>query len=365
MLNNWNLKIISEFPTYMDNSNHNSHETLSQTPISDITTDCLSVLNSHSKTLSKPTSVDKLYPIVITLGGISASGKTTLSILLEKYFRFLGLQVVVLHQDRFWVRKIHAVKLKHKLATPNKYYRFWDNPQHIDSIRFHNYFNSILNSDKTPDIVICEGHQLLGFSRFIQSDTDSKIPPHKFGIGIFLQCTGDIAWKRRFSRKRFQEYEEYFYECAIPVHNLLHSSLMDNKLSNSTVLPKSKVKASQMKFKLPDIPYFLPFPKSEYVETLTEYCTIDCNRVSWSVLPISILNSDKNSPIALFLASVEIIQFQLNTPPITLPFAPEKVSLLLSKMQLYPPESVIHHLTTFLNRNRSPSPNSPFLSENQ
>ncbi|MFN3588227.1 MAG: uridine kinase [Spirosomataceae bacterium] len=84
--------------------------------------------------------------MVIGIGGVSRSGKSTLANLLAAHFRKNGKKVLIFHQDDFVLPDTMIPKIKHRLD--------WESPLSID----HNMLAAIVRDFKDRvDIVIVEG----------------------------------------------------------------------------------------------------------------------------------------------------------------------------------------------------------------
>ncbi|MCO6480377.1 MAG: hypothetical protein J5I94_27295 [Phaeodactylibacter sp.] len=84
--------------------------------------------------------------MIIGIGGVSRSGKTTLAKRLARHFRRQGLSAVILHQDDFVFPEEQIPKIRGKTD--------WEHPGSIDFERFRQAIRSNAN---THDIVIAEG----------------------------------------------------------------------------------------------------------------------------------------------------------------------------------------------------------------
>lgn len=84
--------------------------------------------------------------MIIGIGGVSRSGKTTLAKRLARHFREQRLTTVILHQDDFVFPEEEIPKIRGKTD--------WEHPGSIDFERFR---QAILKASTTHDIVIAEG----------------------------------------------------------------------------------------------------------------------------------------------------------------------------------------------------------------
>ncbi len=84
--------------------------------------------------------------MIIGIGGVSRSGKSTLANLLVTYFRKTGKKAIIFHQDDFVFPETQIPKIKNKTD--------WESPQSID---FEQYREVIELFRTRFDVVIAEG----------------------------------------------------------------------------------------------------------------------------------------------------------------------------------------------------------------
>ena len=84
--------------------------------------------------------------MIIGIGGVSRSGKTSLARRLARHFRKQGLAPVILHQDDFAFPEEAIPKTRGKVD--------WEHPESIDFERFR---QAITTHSNTADVVIAEG----------------------------------------------------------------------------------------------------------------------------------------------------------------------------------------------------------------
>lgn len=84
--------------------------------------------------------------MIIGIGGVSRSGKTTLAKRLARHFRKKGHSAILLHQDEFVFPEDQIPRIRDKVD--------WEHPGSID---FERLRQAILAHSQTNDVVIVEG----------------------------------------------------------------------------------------------------------------------------------------------------------------------------------------------------------------
>ena len=159
--------------------------------------------------------------MVIGIGGVSRSGKTSLSELIKKHFVLKNDTVVVLHQDAFVFAENQIPKIVHDGETIVD----WECPESIDFQRFK---NEIELSKTQYQHVITEG--LLNFY-----DTPTNTLFDKF---LFVEISKSTFLKRRIADKRwFQNEPAWFIEHVWESYERYGRTIFDQQ--NAAVLTLS------------------------------------------------------------------------------------------------------------------------------
>jgi nicotinamide/nicotinate riboside kinase len=105
--------------------------------------------------------------MIIGIGGVSRSGKSTLANLLVTHFRKNGQKAIIFHQDDFVFSETKIPKIRNRTD--------WESPQSID---FQLYKEVLELFQERFDVVIAEG--LFAF----YDDTINELYNHKFLVKI-------------------------------------------------------------------------------------------------------------------------------------------------------------------------------------
>ncbi len=129
--------------------------------------------------------------MVIGIGGVSRSGKTSLAFLIQRLLEEHGQTAVVLSQDNFVLPENLIPKIKHRTD--------WECPESVD---FQRYRHTILEKKKTHTYVITEG-----LLNFWDAETDAL-----FDRRLFVTINKDIFLARRAEEKRWGFEPKWFIE---------------------------------------------------------------------------------------------------------------------------------------------------------
>jgi nicotinamide/nicotinate riboside kinase len=105
--------------------------------------------------------------MIIGIGGVSRSGKSTLANLLVTHFRKNGKKAIIFHQDDFVFPETKIPKIRHRTD--------WESPQSID---FQLYKEVLELFEERFDVVIAEG--LFAF----YDEATNQLYDHKFLVKI-------------------------------------------------------------------------------------------------------------------------------------------------------------------------------------
>lgn len=129
--------------------------------------------------------------MIIGIGGVSRSGKTSLAILIKNILEKKGESVIILSQDNYVFPDSKIPKIKHRID--------WERPESIDFQRFK---DDILLKSKAFQHVITEG--LFGF---YDADINAL-----FDARFFVQIHKNTFLKRKSEDKRWGFEPKWFIE---------------------------------------------------------------------------------------------------------------------------------------------------------
>ena len=129
--------------------------------------------------------------MIIGIGGVSRSGKTSLAILIKNTLEKKGESAIILSQDDYAFPESEIPKIKHRVD--------WERPESIDFQRFK---DNILLKSKAFQHVITEG--LLDF---YDADINAL-----FDARFFIQIHKNTFLKRKSEDKRWGYEPKWFIE---------------------------------------------------------------------------------------------------------------------------------------------------------
>ena len=129
--------------------------------------------------------------MVIGIGGVSRSGKTSLAFLIKRLAEKRGETATVISQDDFAMAKSKIPKIRHRID--------WERPESID---FQRYKNDIVDKQVPYQHVITEG-----LLNFWDVETDAL-----FDRRLFVIIKKDIFISRRLQEKRWGFEPKWFIE---------------------------------------------------------------------------------------------------------------------------------------------------------
>jgi nicotinamide/nicotinate riboside kinase len=129
--------------------------------------------------------------MIIGIGGVSRSGKTSLAFLIKRLLEERGETAAVISQDDFVFAENLIPKIKHRID--------WECPESID---FQRYRNEIEKQKTTHQHVITEG-----LLNFWDAETDVL-----FDRRLFVSIKKDIFLSRRSEEKRWGFEPKWFLE---------------------------------------------------------------------------------------------------------------------------------------------------------
>lgn len=133
--------------------------------------------------------------MVIGIGGVSRSGKTTRALELQAQYQQQGKTVAVLHQDDYTQPKKKIPRVRYKID--------WEHPGSMDFRRFE---QAILDAQQAHDVVIAEGI-LAFYDPAVNALFDER---------IFMEIDRETFLERRSKEVRWGReprwYLEYVWE---------------------------------------------------------------------------------------------------------------------------------------------------------
>lgn len=129
--------------------------------------------------------------MVIGIGGVSRSGKTTRALELKTAFEKQGKTVAVIHQDDFTQPKRLIPRIRYKID--------WEHPGSMDLRRFE---KAILNARDQYDMVIAEGI-LVFYDPAVNALFDER---------IFMEIDRDTFLERRSKEIRWGREPRWYLE---------------------------------------------------------------------------------------------------------------------------------------------------------
>jgi nicotinamide/nicotinate riboside kinase len=129
--------------------------------------------------------------MIIGIGGVSRSGKTSLAFLIKRIAEKRGETATVISQDNFVFEESKIPKIRHRTD--------WECPESID---FQRYKNDIVDKQVTYQHVITEG-----LLNFWDTETDAL-----FDRRLFVLIKKDIFLSRRLQEKRWGFEPKWFIE---------------------------------------------------------------------------------------------------------------------------------------------------------
>lgn len=132
------------------------------------------------------------FVMVIGIGGISRSGKTTLSLQLAQLF---GQNVVVLHQDEFVAARHTQPRIRHGLEDRTD----WEAPGSLD---FRAFITAVIQARLTHSVIIAEGLMVFWEPKLYRL----------FDAGIFLSIRKETFIERKNRDLRWGRVPDWYRE---------------------------------------------------------------------------------------------------------------------------------------------------------
>jgi nicotinamide/nicotinate riboside kinase len=157
--------------------------------------------------------------MIIGIGGVSRSGKTSLAFLIKDIFDEIGESATVLSQDNFIMPESEIPKIRHRID--------WERPE---SINFEAYKKDILEKKEAYQHVITEG--LFNFN------DDGLIA--LFDYNFFVQISESTFLKRKAEDKRWGYEPKWFVEHIWKSYQEYGRVVLENPFIDALILSGEK-----------------------------------------------------------------------------------------------------------------------------
>lgn len=153
--------------------------------------------------------------MIIGIGGISRSGKTSLAILIKNILEKKGESALILSQDDYVFPESEIPKIKHRVD--------WERPESIDFQRFK---DDILLKSKVFQHVITEG-----LFDFYDADINAL-----FDARLFVQIHKNTFLKRKSEDKRWGYVPKWFIEHIWKSYQKYGRTILENADTDVLIL---------------------------------------------------------------------------------------------------------------------------------
>ena len=153
--------------------------------------------------------------MIIGIGGVSRSGKTSLAILIKTILEKMGKSATILCQDDFAFPESEIPKIKHRVD--------WERPESIDFQRFK---DNILLKSKAFQHVITEG-----LFDFYDADINAM-----FDARFFVQIGKNTFLKRKSEDERWGYEPKWFIEHIWKSYQKYGRTILENPQVDILVL---------------------------------------------------------------------------------------------------------------------------------